>query len=68
MSRVNDAIDYVEEMSQATGVGLILGANVYLENSDSWSSYSVLVDPSSLSDEDEVRLIGYSVWRGFRMI
>jgi hypothetical protein len=68
MANENDAIDFVGELSQATGVSLAIGVNAYVENPDPFSSYVVLVDPSSLSDEDESRLFEYSERRGFRVV
>ena len=68
MTQELDVIDFIGEMSQATGVNIAVGVNAYTENPDTFSSYVVLVDPSSLSDEDESRLFEYSERRGFRVV
>jgi hypothetical protein len=68
MVNETDAMDFIGEMSQATGVGLAIGVNAYIENSDLFSSCVVLVDPSCLSGEDELRLSEYSERKGFRVV
>ena len=63
-----DALDFISEMSQATGVIVALGVNAHIEEPDPFSFYMVLIDPSSLSDEDESKLEEYSERRGLRMV
>jgi hypothetical protein len=63
-----EAIDFVGEMSQVTGVNVAIGVNVYIEEPDPFSSYMVLVDPSGLSGEDESKLEEYSERRGLRVV
>ena len=68
MTKEVDAMDFVGEMSQATGVSLAIGVNVYSEDPDPFSSCMVLVDPSSLNDEDVSKLFEYSERKGFRVV
>ena len=63
-----DALEFVGGMSQDTGVNISIGVNAYIENPDPFSSYVVLIDPSSLSDEDESKLFEYSERKGFRVV
>ena len=62
-----EALDFISEMSQATGVNLAIGLNAYIDDPDHFSSFKVLIDPSSLSDEDESRLEAYAERRGLRV-
>jgi len=62
-----EALDFVGEMSQATGVKVAVGANAYIEEQDPFASYSVLIDPSGLSEEDESKLEEYSERQGLRV-
>jgi hypothetical protein len=59
-----DALDFIAEMSQATGVKVAINVNAYIKEPDTFSSYMILIDPSSLSDEDESKLEEYSEKRG----
>jgi hypothetical protein len=63
-----EALDFVGEMSQATGVKVAIGVNTYIEESDPFSEYVILIDPSSFSDEDESKLEEYSTRRGVRIV
>ena len=55
-----EALGFISEMSQSTGVKLSIGLNTYIDEPDHLSSYKILIDPSSLSDEDESRLEAYA--------
>jgi len=48
-----EELDLIGEMSQSTGVGVTVGVNAYVENHDPHAFYTILIDPSSLSDEAE---------------
>ncbi len=63
-----EAPDLVGEMSQATGVKVAIGVNAYIEGSDPFSEYVILIDPSSLSDGEESKLEEYSEKRGLIMV
>ncbi len=63
-----EAVDFVGEMSQATGVNVAIGVNTFLENSDPFTQFTVLVDPSGLSDEDESKLEEYCERRDLRLV
>ena len=63
-----ESLDFLGEMSQATGVKVAVGVNAYVEEPDSFSSFAVLIDPSSLSDEDESKVANYSERRGLRVV
>jgi hypothetical protein len=63
-----EALNFMGEMSQATGVNVAVGVNAYVEEPDSFSSFMFLIDPSSLSDEDESKLEDYSERRGLRIV
>ena len=68
MVNETDAMGFIGDMNQATGVGLAVGVNAYIENPDLFSSCVVLVDPSFLSGEDELRLSEYIEGKGFRVV
>jgi hypothetical protein len=68
MTQELEALDFLGEMSQATGVNIAVGVNAYLEAPDAFNSYMILIDPSSMSDEDESRLEEYSERLGFRVV
>ena len=63
-----EALDFVGEMSQATGINIAIGVNAYVEAPDPFSEYVIVIDPSSLSVKDESDLEEYSVKRGFKVI
>ena len=63
-----EAIDFVGEMAQSLGLNIAIGVNAYVEEPDPFAEYVILIDPSSLSVEDESELEEYSVKRGFRVI
>ena len=63
-----EAVDFVGEMSQATGVNVAIGVNTFLENIDPFTQFTVLVDPSGLSGEDESKLEDYCERRDLRMV
>ena len=59
-----EALDFVGEMIEATGVNVAIGVNAYIEEQDPFSSYAVLIDTSSLSDGDESKLKEFSERQG----
>jgi len=63
-----EAVDFVGEMSQATGVNLAIGVNTFSENIDPFTQFVVLIDPSGLSGEDESKLEEYCERRGLRVV
>jgi hypothetical protein len=63
-----ETLDFICDMSQATGVKVAIGVNAYIEEPDQISSYMVLIDPSSLSGEDESKLEEYSKRRNLRVV
>ena len=63
-----EALDFVGEMANELGINIAVGFNAYVEDADSFSEYIILIDPSSLSVEDESELEEYSVKRGFKVI
>ena len=63
-----EALDFVGEMANELGINIAVGFNAYVEDADSFSEYIILIDPSSLSAEDESELEEYSVKRGFKVI
>jgi len=62
-----EALDFVGEMANELGINIAVGFNAYVEDADSFSEYIILIDPSSLSVEDESELEEYSVKRGFKV-
>ena len=62
-----EALDFVGEMAHELGINIAVGVNAYVEDADSFSEYIILIDPSSLSIEDESELEEYSVKRGFKV-
>jgi hypothetical protein len=62
-----NALDFIGEMSQATGVKIAVGLNAYIEESNPFYLYTITIDPSSMSDEDESKLEEYSNKQGLRM-
>ena len=59
-----EALNLISEMGQSTGVNLSIGLNAYIDEPDHFSSYKILIDPSSLSDEDESKLEAYAERKG----
>ena len=59
-----EALGFIGEMSRAMGVNLAIGLNAYIDEPDHFSSYKILIDPSSLSDGDESRLEAYAERKG----
>ena len=59
-----EALGFIGEMSQSTGVNLSIGLNVYIDEPDHLSSCKILIDPSSLSDGDESRIEMYAERKG----
>jgi len=58
-----DALNFLSDICQATGIRLVVGVNAYPENfhkSNLDNCYGVLVDPSSLSGDDESKLKQYA--------
>ena len=45
-----EVMGFISEMSQSTGIMLAIGLNAYIDEPDHFSSFKVLIDPSSLSD------------------
>jgi len=68
MIQDQEAIDFVGEMAQTLGVNIAIGINAYIEVADHFSDYGIIIDPSSLSVEDESGLVKYSEKRGFKVI
>ena len=62
-----EALDFIGEMAQTLGANIAIGVNAYVEEPDSFSEYVILIDPSSLSIEDETELEEYSEKRGFKV-
>ena len=62
------ALGYVGDMSQATGVNIAIGVNAYIEESDPFSEYVILIDPSGLSSDDESELEKYSEKSGLTVV
>jgi hypothetical protein len=67
MIQDSEALDFVGEMAHELGINIAIGVNAYVEDADSFSEYIILIDPSSLSIEDESELEEYSVKRGFKV-
>jgi hypothetical protein len=63
-----EAVDFVDEMSQATGVNVAIGVNTFIENIDPFTQFTVLIDPSGLSGDDEVKLEDYCENRNLRVV
>jgi hypothetical protein len=63
-----EAVEFVGEMSQATGVNVAIGVNTFLENPNPFSQFVVLIDPSGLSGEDESKLEEYCERRDLRVV
>jgi hypothetical protein len=68
MIQENDALDFIGDMSKATGVNVAVGVNAHIEDPDPFSTYMVLIDPSSLTDEDESKLELNSERQDLRMV
>ena len=68
MIKETDALDFIGELSQSTGVKIAVGVNAYVENPNSFFSYTVFIDPSSLSDGEESKLEEYCECRGLRIV
>ena len=62
----NNTLDFVGEMSRDTGVWVAIGVNAYLQDNDP-NPTNVLIDPSSLSDEDESKLEEYAERKGLEV-
>jgi hypothetical protein len=63
-----EALDLIGEMSQSTGVSVAVGVNTYIENQDPHTFYTILIDPSSLSDEDETTIEMYAKKRALTIL
>jgi hypothetical protein len=62
-----DALDFIGELSQSTGVMMAVGVNACIENPDPGVQFRVLIDPSSFSDGDESKLEAYAERRGLEI-
>jgi hypothetical protein len=60
MTQELDAIDFIGELGKSIGVSIAVGKNVFLEQPDKTNLYSVIIDPSSLSNDDESKLERYA--------
>jgi hypothetical protein len=60
MTQILDAIDLIGDLSKSTGVNVAVGVNAFLEQPDQTNHFNLLIDPSSLSGEDEAKLEHYA--------
>ena len=62
-----EAVEFVNEMSRATGVLVSLGVNAYYVDPELSAIFVLFIDPSYLNGENESRLEAYAERRGFRI-
>jgi hypothetical protein len=60
MTQELDAIDFIGDLSKSTGVNIAVGMNAFLEQPDQTNQFKLLIDPSSLSGEDEAKIERYA--------
>lgn len=61
------ASDFIGKMSKTTGIRLAIGVNTYIENHVRSVFCNILIDPSSLNDEEESRLEVYAKQLGLEV-
>jgi hypothetical protein len=62
-----EAVEFVNEMSQSTGVLVSLGVNAYYVSPEPKSAFVLLIDPSYLDGAAESRLEKYAERKGLRV-
>lgn len=62
-----EAVEFVNEMSQTTGVLVSFGVNVYYVNPEPRVAFAVLIDPSYLDGVAESKLEVYAERKGLKV-
>ena len=62
-----EAVEFINEMSRATGVLVSFGVNAYYVEPEPSVVFSVLIDPSSLDGFTELKLEKYADRKGFKV-
>ena len=62
-----EAVEFVNEMSQSTGVLVSFGVNAYYLNPEPKSAFVFLIDPSYLDGAAESKLETYAESKGLRV-
>ena len=62
-----EAVEFVNEMSQATGVLVSFGVNAYYVEPEYNTTFTVLIDPSYLDGAAESKLEAYAERKGLKV-
>jgi hypothetical protein len=62
-----EAVEFINDMSRATGVLVSFGVNAYYGDLEPGSAFVFFIDPSSLDGYSESKLESYIERRGFRL-
>jgi hypothetical protein len=62
-----EAVEFVNEISQTTGVLVSFGVNAYYVNPESSASFVVFIDPSYLNGDAESKIEAYAERKGLRV-
>jgi hypothetical protein len=63
----SEALDFIGDLGKTTGISVAVGVNAFLEYPDSSSLFNILIDPSSLNDEDESKVERYAEERRLKV-
>ena len=62
-----EAVEFVNEMSQSTGVLVSFGVNAYYVNPEPSSAFIVYIDPSHHNQDAESKIEAYAQRKGLRV-